>query len=219
MTQLEVLVAAIRADPADDLVRFAYADLIEEMGDAKYASYVRWQIANAAGDSFGQTPRVSWRKWFDPPWTGYTTAYHNHSHGGLDMVRWMTGERETRIMTVYRGLVESATLPLDVWLARGAALAARWPIAAAGVSDKEPLGGLSVFQWRCNSGMAPSVHNLPRVVMDLVCADRRATPSSNNYRATFRSAVDANAALSDAVLFLARRPVETAASPAAQSAG
>jgi uncharacterized protein (TIGR02996 family) len=48
MTDLGALLAAIAADPADDTVRLAYADYLEENGDELRAEFVRLQVELAS---------------------------------------------------------------------------------------------------------------------------------------------------------------------------
>jgi uncharacterized protein (TIGR02996 family) len=47
MNAADSLLAAIRAEPADDIARLAYADLLDEAGDADRAEFIRVQVALA----------------------------------------------------------------------------------------------------------------------------------------------------------------------------
>jgi uncharacterized protein (TIGR02996 family) len=50
MTDLHALLAAMAADPTDDTVRLAYADFLEENGDADRADFVRVQVELSRGN-------------------------------------------------------------------------------------------------------------------------------------------------------------------------
>lgn len=51
MTSHEAFLAAIVANPRDDLPRLVYADYLDEIGESPRANFIRWQIAGAQGDT------------------------------------------------------------------------------------------------------------------------------------------------------------------------
>src|SRR4051812_34816813 len=111
----DYLLAAIREQPDDDLARLAYADWLEESGEADRAQFVRLQVqydrqetrSPAAGELSERAEALA--------------AAHER--------RWL-GEWADLLVnwSFRRGFLDSVTLEPEVFLTRGDALFATQPI-------------------------------------------------------------------------------------------
>lgn len=151
------LLAAILADPADDLPRLAYADWCEEQGDDARAEFIRCQIALAASDRalanhggpgdpfppgyliFSKRTAVARRErelllthW--PEWVPRLSP--DRSYEVILSDRWTYGG--TPAVLFRRGFVAEAHCPLGIWLANGAEIAGRHPVTRVEATDRKP---------------------------------------------------------------------------------
>lgn len=220
MNTLHALIEAVRAEPEDDLPRQAYADFLEEQGEADHANYVRWQIASdRKGERIKPTPQLRWRKWFDPPWPGVTSAYYDH-WDGTTLILCNGSDHNLHGVNVRRGLIDEACLPRHCWPHQTRRLLARWPLRRVQLSQAWPLrrtwndGGDAEHCWFPQiPGRVPGHHEMPREVFDLLVRDRRRHVDGDPEvcGAIFRNHNDAYGALSSALLRIARNCAEPAA--------
>ena len=172
---LEAIYREIVADPADDLARLAYADLLEEMGgdeDSWRAEFIRAQlvtrkpiVCNLAGGSLCK-PRTP------QEFILIDLAKHGCSSA-----------------TFTRGFVSAVALPLDTWLTHGVALTAAHPLEHVELSNRGPAPSR---HWNnkpcwCQSPPGYDASNnvpaecLPRILYSRLNGERRAFTESTTY--------------------------------------
>lgn len=142
LPEWRLLVAAARADPADDTRRGACADWLQERGEDERAEFVRvgveigkiQRLVATEGQRAGPSasfinglaerelhlfrayaPR--WLNWLPGKWRGTHPDMRITSADGMEY-------------RVARGFLEAVTCPGEAWLAHGDALYAREPVAA-----------------------------------------------------------------------------------------
>lgn len=130
MTDGDRLLAAILEYPAEDTPRLVYADWLDENGEGERAHYIRWLLKGRFTHPF---PRVSFRKWFRPFWTGATCRRHLVNDDNIPTLWLMkvraAGELSPAAqMRVTRGFVSSITCTADDWLANADAIVAAHPL-------------------------------------------------------------------------------------------
>lgn len=141
MSDGELLLAAILAQPDEDTPRLAYADWLEETGDEadqRRADLIRVQVEHAA-------------ERLELPW----------AHPEIDGV---TG-------TVRRGFVEEIELTEEQFLAHAAELFRQHPVTIVFLADKYPFGDLSQsFTWFFVGGHSPDAQVLPELFRESLLA-------------------------------------------------
>lgn len=120
---LAALLAAVVADPGDDLARLAYADRCDELGDPGRAEFVRAQIhADRRGIEDGLIAQATL--------AARGAAWRDEALRGLPWMNWVTGFR--------RGFVAEVRLSLEDFVAHAAALFARCPVEEVLLTDRHP---------------------------------------------------------------------------------
>lgn len=183
------ILAAILDAPADDLPRLAYADWLEERGEAGRAKFIRVQLAFRVQSHY-------------PPW--YYTPWDAQHRILPDLPDKRMPEDGSRLVW-HRGFVALAVCALAEWQQHGPALCATQPVTAVHLTDKRPvqvaLTEGTVGWWReCSvSGDPPEV--LPAWLFDVIM-ERYDVKASFKYYGSLQAALDA---MSDAALLWARR--------------
>lgn len=168
------LLRAILEAPDDDLARLAYADWLEEGGEAERAELVRLQVALSAE---GHEPTLckttgacaacfraigrseeSYRllsRWCQDwsPWgPGGITGVARHVESGGDTVCVHYGKGRERLLGFRRGFVCSVALPCAAFLAHALALFAAHPITEVRLTDRRPENDT---YWHKSGGAGP----------------------------------------------------------------
>lgn len=141
-TQLDTaqaLLAAVLAEPADDLHRLAYADWCLENGPAWRGELIHFQMRNDDGG------RARWNIASPGGWaTSQWLCDWLHDVGGPDHVP-PAGSGMT--WSYRRGFVAEVTCPLAAWLRHGPALVRRQPVERVEVVDVSPVDFLRPDGW------------------------------------------------------------------------
>lgn len=178
---LACLLAAVLADPGDDLPRLAFADRLEEAGADARAEFVRVQVEIARrerGESLGHAPPGGlWHPAIDGGKLAARELELLRRHGAELLgfsIRWCAevaaaGTRRVPPVAIFRrGFVSEVWCPQSDWLRHGPALARLHPVEKVTLSDKEPFvavvpdgrGGPAVVS-RVWYGNAPPGENAP----------------------------------------------------------
>jgi uncharacterized protein (TIGR02996 family) len=213
------LLAAILADPADDLPRLVMADWLEESGRAERAEFVRCQVL-----SYGAPKRrnLAYREWerLDrraralllrhwPDWVPRLSP--DNTFEVILSPKWTYSG--TPAVEFIRGFVESVQCPLDAWREHGPAIVRAHPVTRVELTDKSPWTGSprgeGVYGWWPGGG----AHGLPPSLLRVLAKDRRQTKTPPTYDShddtgcvMFDSSGLALDALSDAALAWANLP-------------
>jgi uncharacterized protein (TIGR02996 family) len=161
----KALLAAVVADPHDDLVRLAYADWCEERGDYARAEFVRVQLELARlGDpdppacggyccevsADGLALHRDCRPFrlrcraadlLDPHvslWAPAPFAGRPHAFGTSGEVKFIVGTAVACSLLFRRGFVGEVTLPCALWLDHGPALCRAAPLERVTLAGKAP---------------------------------------------------------------------------------
>lgn len=223
MTDRDALVAAILADPEDDLPRLIYADWCEEQGDLERAEFVRVQCELSAIDRrperdpwpasrFAELRRRERELW------GYLVRDAHDNHAGK---LWGLPAEQCTVpgpnapesyphdtYIVRRGFVAEVRCPLQAWLEHGPAVVRAHPVERVGPSDCKPLchtGALRrVHTWAGGAHGPTTPYHIPPEVFSLLdWYEAGPSDHSHGYYGwdTEREALDA---LSDALLLGAK---------------
>lgn len=158
---------SILDDPACDTLRLAYADWLEENGDAARAAFVRFQLRPTIRHPI---PRVHWRTWFDPYWKGRTcvkTAWHDGPCTYLMRIRSIgSSYDDVDQLWVKRGFVSTVVTNENRFVRLATGLFARHPITQVRITGFRPtirdgrwrIGrvfhtNMSVFDPSCVNGL------------------------------------------------------------------
>jgi uncharacterized protein (TIGR02996 family) len=203
----EALLRAVLDEPADDAHRLVYADWCEDNGDTDRAEFVRVQLMIAGrldrrGAGIGTLLRRERELWWQNAarWTGRPL-------GILQAVSQWRG-----------GFLHTAHSPLQTWLDHGAAVTRLHPVGRVRASDARPWrdSGASrpdrgvwwnAAEWHAGDGRADCV--LPPALFGLIAAawPVAACTDGEGTVLMFDTVDLSNAALSDALLEYARRPL------------
>jgi uncharacterized protein (TIGR02996 family) len=219
--ELATLLRAVLVSPDEDTPRLMLADEWEDRGEGERAEFVRWQCRQAIRHPF---PRVSWRKWFNPWWTGATCRSTLHRGGPcLILMKVRKGAEPPRQMYVTRGFASEFRMPLSDFHsplgihALTRELFAAHPVTRVTLTDREPLewtedagsashDGDRWFSWLDRKQPGESVYRVPGELIDaMVRAGARRNHRKCAVRFTTREL--ALAALSDACVSLGRKLV------------
>jgi uncharacterized protein (TIGR02996 family) len=85
MNDGELLLRAIRANPAEDTPRLAYADWIEEEGDAARAEFIRLQVLQPKSRKIAMLYVDHWKQW--TPAVFHDQGYCSYQRGFIECVR------------------------------------------------------------------------------------------------------------------------------------
>lgn len=146
------LAAAIVADPADDTIRLAAADFLEENGDPDRAAFIRIQVELAHLDAAAEGKsleadhlRAKERAFLGPLsvnaklWAAEAcpelVKVSVRGDNGLDV--GITGAER---LTWARGFVEGITCPAEIWARHGAAVRKRQPIRSVILTGCDRIG-------------------------------------------------------------------------------
>lgn len=113
-TDRAALLQAILADPDDDGVRLAFADLLEEEGETERAEFIRVQVEIARLTAVVQ-------RWIHTPHDKPGGAAEDGGKAGAALAKAQTlGRRERELMLVTRGRCEGWSPPDEVteWVCR-----------------------------------------------------------------------------------------------------
>lgn len=140
MSDLQRQLAAILADPAEDLPRLAYADMLEEKGQTERAGRIRGDVMCKAGYS----ERVRFARYINQP-SRWLEPGEYPSTDDMPQI-------ETLTLTWYRGFVLTIEGQLWVLLDHGAPIVAENPVShiyvtgttiyKSGGNDTYYVGGL-----------------------------------------------------------------------------
>jgi uncharacterized protein (TIGR02996 family) len=123
--------AAIRANPEDDLTRLVYADWLEENGEPDRAYLIRWQISN--GVPF--TRDAQFGRWRNPSKVGVDVGDLSAVFRGLNA---FLSESWPGLFVVTRGFVSEVRCDLAGWLRDGPAVVREHPVERVVVTDVAP---------------------------------------------------------------------------------
>lgn len=134
------LLAAIHADPDDDLPRLAYADWLEENGERARAEFIQLQLRKAADPKsfhgflcLPEQPCRNCRR------EAALLAGHGMEWAGGRELCLRRGVLGVSLRFV-RGFVGEAVCPTQEWLDHGPSSLALWPlILAVELSDRAPI--------------------------------------------------------------------------------
>lgn len=146
------LAAAIVADPADDTIRLAAADFLEENGDPDRAAFIRIQVELAHLDAAAEGKsleadhlRAKERAFLGPLsvnaklWAAEAcpelVKVSVRGDNGLDV--GITGAER---LIWARGFVEGITCPAEIWARHGAAVRKRQPIRSVILTGCDRIG-------------------------------------------------------------------------------
>jgi uncharacterized protein (TIGR02996 family) len=200
----ELLLQAIQADPGDDLVRFVYADWLEEAGQAEWAELIRVQLALATAPTnalrateqrlLGVAGERLWqrrREWALPE--------HIRRHWPADVGGWEW----------YRGFPEVWHCPAALWEKCGPEVVASAPVRRVVLIDREPYPEGPSRTWYRDDGQwtqRPAEACLPAALFDLLEPADLDLAMFDHAR-TYPDRAAAMAALSDACIALAAQTV------------
>ena len=192
MTQPDALLAAIRANPADDLPRLVYADWLDEHGDPDRAEFIRLQIAddhpNDAECHCERCRRQVGLGASNGWWEGPTLP------GGLR--GWFQ-----------RGFVGGVRCWLPEWLEHGPSIVTAHPMQRVELVDRIPLAdSLDGWAWFCQSEGedVPEPEFLPHFVFDRLPGEPRSLEGTSSRYKEYPSREAAEDALSVALIAWAR---------------
>ncbi len=183
------LLAAIIEQPADDLVRLAYADWLEESEQCNRAAAIRYAL-------WVSRANLGWPE--EPVESAHWNDDHNHwlAHG-------LTCGSS-------RGFMSLVSCPLAAWLDHGAEVCRQHPVERVDLSDKSPhvreySGGCERYCWyrgSLDSSAQTSVgpERLPEAIWRILCPGSK--PS--DYFVKYDTPELAEAALSAALIRYAR---------------
>jgi uncharacterized protein (TIGR02996 family) len=145
MTNTEqALLAAVTADPSDDLPRLAYADFRGEQGDDGRAEFIRVQIELARVGEAALPDGTTGMRTGCPEDDRRERALRRRERelllagrlgqwSGFPEALWRVG-----LWTFRRGFVAEISLPCDAWLAHGPALVRAAPLERVMLAGKAP---------------------------------------------------------------------------------
>jgi uncharacterized protein (TIGR02996 family) len=157
----EALLAAVIADPADDLPRLAYADFREEHGDYARAEFVRVQIGLARVGEVALPDGTTGVRTGCPEDNRRERALRRRERDLLTADRpgrWSPYPMAAFADVVFRrGFVAEMTLPSAAWLLHGPAVVRAAPLERVTLAGKEPVrtwwedGSQAPWWWVCAS--------------------------------------------------------------------
>lgn len=106
MSQGDALLAAVRADPDDDLPRLVYADWFEENGEPLRAAFIRSQIDYARAEPFSPAARAARERFvplearYGPVWAGEPYLYANAHPIHFRFERGFVGHVSVDVLTL-----------------------------------------------------------------------------------------------------------------------
>lgn len=132
MSDRDALLAAIIREPAEDAPRLAFADLLDEAGEAERAAYIRYHIR---GDPLppallDPSPNLEWV----PPLPGHTRRE------GANHVEYLNGDGLAFSLVFSRGFVSEVRAPLSALMAHLPAIVRAHPVTRVEVTNKNPIG-------------------------------------------------------------------------------
>lgn len=141
-TDRAAVLRAVLDDPADDLARLAFADLLDEGGDTSgHAELIRAGVRLAA---LGPAPPAFCRNAFVFP-IDCPCAFHvwKAAHGRLFaweglLINALRGRPPFKSLHWDRGFISEATCTMAEWLEHGPAVARANPVSKVTITDKEP---------------------------------------------------------------------------------
>lgn len=189
----KAFIADIAANPEDMTPRLIFADWLQDNGEPGWAKFIQGQIEFANDEIRSQALLTPYM--FDkltPSVGGGATGY-----------------------TIRRGFVEGISAPLSVLKEHLPVLVQEHPILSVRATDREPQEDRGAFCWyREGSYVARETAMIPEEVwLRLENDDDNDIPSRCRFCA-YRTAEHAHAALSKALLKLARDKVVSPAAPA-----
>jgi len=125
------LLAAIIANPADDVPRLIYADWMEDNGHTARARWIR------VGMAFRQ--QIHAPPWHYTPWEGQ----HRVVKG---LPEYVMPDDWSRFVW-HRGFVAYVKCPLAAWQTHGPALVRAHPVTRVELSDREPANEYGGWTW------------------------------------------------------------------------
>jgi uncharacterized protein (TIGR02996 family) len=138
----QALLAAVIADPHNDLHRLAYADLCEEYGDYVRAEFVRVQIELARVGEVALPDGTTGVRTGCPEDDRRERALRRRERDLLTADRpgrWSPYPLAAFADVVFRrGFVAEVTLPCDAWVAHGPTLVRAAPLEKVTLAGKEP---------------------------------------------------------------------------------
>ena len=150
MTTEAHFLAAIRAEPRDNLPRLAFADWLDEHGQPERAEVIRVQCEVARLEArirfgFGHPDwPAAWRALADRQSRLFLDATWAPEFGPVLIAPW-PGYHDTDPVAAavfVRGFAAAVTCPAEVWLEHGDAIAARHPVERVAITtDPLPLLG------------------------------------------------------------------------------
>lgn len=167
MTDLDVLLKAIVDAPDDDLPRLAFADCLEERGEAARANFVRESIADRCPLSVEQAREWFWPFGKEPLRVRYKARPRTWE------ITWRQYFRPAApTLFVCRGLVDGAAMTLDDWMWRaGSKLIVAHPLRRLILIDKVPEekpAPVGVECWGWNARGPDSRHKLPNKIVSML---------------------------------------------------
>lgn len=130
-TELDALLAAVIANPADDLPRCLYADKCRELGDEDRADFIETQLELARLPDCGHRPGRDvawWAKGVTCPrcrlWQASERFLMSDAAKPVRQLPWGSAPRHA----VGRGFVESVTRTAEQWIQHGDAIRAKHPV-------------------------------------------------------------------------------------------
>lgn len=170
-SERESLLAAIMANPDDDLPRLIFADWLEENGEPERAEFIRVQCELAGmsnekckrGDELEKREMELFRHGqnaFD--WMGEVSDNYAHlvsnARGLVSCVAISLSGRADRV-TFHRGFVSHISLTLAAFMgtgttpAYGAQVCREHPVTSVLITDREPFRHTTSFSWYRQTGL------------------------------------------------------------------
>ncbi len=202
MTEHDALLAAVLADPEDDLPRLVYADWLEENGQGELAEFIRVQCEmgrapkrHGAG-AFCQCRRcVLYRRecelldeyaylWFPPPLVACLSPAGTHFRVPTP---GMVGAHVTR------GFAGHIACTLADWLSVGPAVVRSHPVTSVVLTDREPddNGGAAVWWFSDATGRSDGTSAFVRDPIFYLLAGHAAGFRNSRYYPTREAALSA----------------------------
>lgn len=162
MADEAALLAAIIAAPADDTVRLAYADWLEEQDRAARAEFVRVQVELARSEPFPAELRQRHVWLLKRQIELISAGGTGPADGWSDFIAAFgaappPGVTECRMRHWARGFVDSIDCPAEVWFAHGDALCAEHPIANVRITEWRLPRAPNASQGHPPSGVSYSI--------------------------------------------------------------